>query len=154
MTPQIYNTNLKKISKNTLNWKLCSKNNNIAIVNVVGWFKLAMAALDEYLKYFKYKEKFNSIPFIVTTDEKHKISLKCHLVPISSWKLEGNHEKCYFLLDGKIYAMGGYNGRTRMSSVERYDPDSNQWELVAPMLRQRSDASAAVLDNKVRKHHS
>lgn len=46
--------------------------------------------------------------------------------------------------------MGGYNGRTRMSSVERYDPDSNQWELIASMLKQRSDASAAVLDNKVR----
>lgn len=46
--------------------------------------------------------------------------------------------------------MGGYNGRTRMSSVERYDPDSNQWELIASMLKQRSDASAAVLENKVR----
>lgn len=54
-----------------------------------------------------------------------------------------------FHKDGRIYAMGGYNGRTRMSSVERYDPDLNQWELVASMLRQRSDASAAVLDNKV-----
>lgn len=51
--------------------------------------------------------------------------------------------------DGKIYAMGGYNGRMRMNSVERYDPDANQWELVTPMLRQRSDASAASLEDKV-----
>lgn len=51
--------------------------------------------------------------------------------------------------DGKIYAMGGYNGRIRMNSVERYDPDANQWELITPMLRQRSDASAASLEDKV-----
>lgn len=51
--------------------------------------------------------------------------------------------------EGKIYAMGGYNGRIRMNSVERYDPDANQWELISPMLRQRSDASAASLQDKV-----
>lgn len=53
--------------------------------------------------------------------------------------------------EGKIYAMGGYNGRIRMNSVERYDPDANQWELISPMLRQRSDASAAALQDKVPK---
>lgn len=51
--------------------------------------------------------------------------------------------------ESKIYAMGGYNGRIRMNSVERYDPDANQWELISPMLRQRSDASAAALQDKV-----
>lgn len=60
--------------------------------------------------------------------------------------------RCYVSVvmhDGKIYAMGGYNGRIRMNSVERYDPDANQWELITPMLRQRSDASAASLGDKV-----
>lgn len=54
-----------------------------------------------------------------------------------------------YFSDGKIYALGGYNGRTRMSSGERYDSNLNQWELIASMFRQRSDASAAVLDSKV-----
>lgn len=45
--------------------------------------------------------------------------------------------------------MGGYNGRVRMSSAERYDPERNQWEMVASMNKQRSDASAASLNNKV-----
>ncbi|GJQ71204.1 hypothetical protein Trydic_g1101 [Trypoxylus dichotomus] len=36
-----------------------------------------------------------------------------------------------------------------MNSAERYDPDANQWELIQPMQRQRSDASAAALDNKI-----
>lgn len=60
--------------------------------------------------------------------------------------------RCYVSVvmhDNKIYAMGGYNGRMRMSSAERYDPESNQWELIKPMQRQRSDASAAVLNDKV-----
>lgn len=47
-----------------------------------------------------------------------------------------------------IYAMGGFNGRTRMNSVEKYDPVLNQWELLTPMNKQRSDASAASLNNK------
>lgn len=48
-----------------------------------------------------------------------------------------------------IYALGGYNGRTRMASVERYYPDRNQWEMTTPMNKQRSDASAASLGGKV-----
>ncbi|CAG9794036.1 unnamed protein product [Diatraea saccharalis] len=43
----------------------------------------------------------------------------------------------------------GYNGRTRMSSVERYYPDKNQWEMTTPMNKQRSDASAASLSGKI-----
>lgn len=52
-------------------------------------------------------------------------------------------------LGGKIYALGGYNGRTRMSSGERYEPQRNQWEMIPPMHRQRSDASAAALQDKI-----
>lgn len=54
-----------------------------------------------------------------------------------------------YFKDGLIYALGGYNGRTRMSSVERYYPDKNQWEMTTPMNKQRSDASAASLGGKV-----
>lgn len=62
------------------------------------------------------------------------------------------HPRCYVSVvmhAGKIYAMGGYNGRIRMNSAERYDPESNQWEMIPSMQRQRSDASAAALDDKV-----
>lgn len=53
-----------------------------------------------------------------------------------------------FVTDGEIYAMGGFNGRTRMSSVEKYNPNKNQWELMPSMNKQRSDASAATLNGK------
>ncbi|KAJ8867985.1 hypothetical protein PR048_031794 [Dryococelus australis] len=51
--------------------------------------------------------------------------------------------------DGLIYALGGYNGRMRMSSAERYHPQYNQWQVIPPMNKQRSDASAAALHGKV-----
>lgn len=54
-----------------------------------------------------------------------------------------------FVADGFIYACGGYNGRTRMASGEKYDPSRNQWEVIASMLRPRSDASAASLKGRV-----
>jgi len=54
--------------------------------------------------------------------------------------------RCYVsvvLLDGYIYALGGFDGYTRLSSVERYDPKLNQWEPVSDMNMVRSDAAAA-----------
>lgn len=62
------------------------------------------------------------------------------------------YPRCYVSVavhNGKIYALGGYNGRNRMNSVERYDPEKNQWELITPMQKQRSDASAATVYDKI-----
>ena len=36
------------------------------------------------------------------------------------------------VLDGNLYAVGGYNG-DYFSSVERYDPALDAWEALAPM---------------------
>ena len=53
------------------------------------------------------------------------------------------------MLDRKIYALGGYNGHTRLDTVERYDTDRNQWEMLSPMKRLRSDAAAVALGENV-----
>ncbi|KAL2737104.1 kelch-like protein 10 [Vespula maculifrons] len=60
------------------------------------------------------------------------------------------HARCYVSVctHGKLCERG-YNGRTRMNSAERYEPQKNQWEMIPPMNRQRSDASAAALRNKI-----
>ena len=52
------------------------------------------------------------------------------------------------VLDGYIYALGGYDGDGRPvhNSAERYLPRTNVWEFIAPMRHQRSDASAAALE--------
>lgn len=52
-------------------------------------------------------------------------------------------------LNGFIYAMGGFNGEIRMSSVERYDPATNQWSLIESMNYVRSDGHACVVGNKI-----
>ena len=52
------------------------------------------------------------------------------------------------VLDGKLYAMGGYNDGF-LSSVERYDPALDAWEAVAPMAAARYEPAAAVLDGKL-----
>ncbi len=32
------------------------------------------------------------------------------------------------MLDGYVYAVGGWDGRSRLDSVERYDPGTNTWQ--------------------------
>ena len=47
--------------------------------------------------------------------------------------------------DKYIYALGGFDGRTRQRSAERFHPVSNQWSMIQPMLCPRSDGGAATL---------
>ena len=53
------------------------------------------------------------------------------------------------VVDGKLYVMGGSDGQNRLSSVERYDPETNAWEAVAPMSMARCPSAAAVVDGKL-----
>mgnify|MGYP001974111663 CR=1 FL=1 len=41
-------------------------------------------------------------------------------------------------LHGKLYAIGGHNGETRVSTVERYDPATDRWEAVASLTIARA----------------
>lgn len=57
--------------------------------------------------------------------------------------------RCYVsvaVLDGKIYAMGGFDGHFRQNTAERYTPENNQWSMIQPMHQQRSDANATALN--------
>lgn len=61
--------------------------------------------------------------------------------------------RCYVsvaVLDGLIYAIGGFNGYGRLKTAERYNTNTNQWTMMAPMNVRRSDASATSLQGKVR----
>ena len=53
------------------------------------------------------------------------------------------------ILNGCLYAVGGYDGVARqcLNSVERYDPVADEWVLVEPMNQRRSGAAVAVLEN-------
>ena len=40
------------------------------------------------------------------------------------------------IMDSNVYAVGGSDG-TNLKTVERYDPDTNTWKLLAPMVTAR-----------------
>ena len=48
------------------------------------------------------------------------------------------------VVDGKLYAMGGYNNGF-LNSVERYDLAVGAWEAVAPMAAARMKAFAILM---------
>lgn len=48
---------------------------------------------------------------------------------------------------GKLYAVGGYDGASRqcLSTVEQYNPATNEWTYVADMSTRRSGAGTGSL---------
>ncbi len=47
------------------------------------------------------------------------------------------------MLDGFVYAVGGWEGSSRLDSVERYDPETNTWTY-APNLKMAVTSPAVV----------
>ncbi|CAG0916317.1 unnamed protein product [Notodromas monacha] len=47
--------------------------------------------------------------------------------------LEPRSELGLAMVDGQIYAVGGWEGCQRLKTVEQYNPASNTWKLVAPL---------------------
>ncbi|KAK1336126.1 hypothetical protein QTO34_003926 [Cnephaeus nilssonii] len=45
------------------------------------------------------------------------------------------------VLHGQLFVVGGFDGRQRLRSVERYDPFSNTWESAEPLLEAVSSAA-------------
>lgn len=52
------------------------------------------------------------------------------------------------VLEGPMYAIGGHDGWSYLSSVERWDPQTRQWSFVASMGTPRSTVGVAVLASK------
>lgn len=49
-------------------------------------------------------------------------------------------------LDGFIYAVGGWEGTTRLGSIERYDPSTNRWEFVQSLKVQLTSPAVASMN--------
>ena len=63
-------------------------------------------------------------------------------------------KRCYHALavvDGKIYAIGGYYSHaiSRSDSAEAYDPQADRWQQVANMPQGRFRHAAAVMGGKI-----
>jgi len=46
-----------------------------------------------------------------------------------------------------LSAVGGWCSGDAISSVERYDPQSNEWRMVAPMSKRRCGVGVSVLND-------
>uniref|UniRef100_G1LET7 BTB domain-containing protein n=1 Tax=Ailuropoda melanoleuca TaxID=9646 RepID=G1LET7_AILME len=53
------------------------------------------------------------------------------------------------VLEGPIYAVGGHDGWSYLNTVERWDPQSQQWTFVASMSIARSTVGVAALNGKL-----
>ena len=53
------------------------------------------------------------------------------------------------VLDGKIYAMGGYDGAVKLNTVEVYDPQADSWQRVASMPQRMCDHAAVAMGGKI-----
>ena len=51
---------------------------------------------------------------------------------------------------GKLIVTGGHDGSSTLSSVEQYDPDTNQWTALAPMSTKRYKHAAGNVPYKRR----
>ena len=61
------------------------------------------------------------------------------------------YPRCYVSVTvhgGYVYALGGFDGRTRQRSAERFHPSSNQWSMIQPMLCPRSDGGSATVNGR------
>ena len=53
------------------------------------------------------------------------------------------------VVNGKIYAIGGYLRAEAISTVEEYDPATNTWTKKAHMLKARAYLSTCAVDGKI-----
>lgn len=51
--------------------------------------------------------------------------------------------------DGKLYAIGGYNGKLNSAAVEVYDPKTDNWSSRAPLPTPRDHLASAMISGKV-----
>ena len=51
--------------------------------------------------------------------------------------------------EDKIMVMGGYDGASRVATVEFYDPVRNRWTMGPPMSQERSNFATCIIENKL-----
>ncbi|XP_061694821.1 kelch-like protein 18 isoform X3 [Syngnathoides biaculeatus] len=53
------------------------------------------------------------------------------------------------VVNGLLYAIGGYDGQSRLSTVEVFNPETDSWTRVSSMNSQRSAMGTVVVDGRI-----
>ncbi|XP_071964808.1 kelch-like protein 24 [Antedon mediterranea] len=67
----------------------------------------------------------------------------------SSAMIQSRQRHASVALGNYVYVIGGYDGRSRLSSVERFDPKENKWEKVAPLTEALSSPAAVIFRGNI-----
>ena len=51
-------------------------------------------------------------------------------------------------MSNQLYAVGGYDGLTNLSSVEVYNPDLDEWTLAPPLTYHQGGVVVAVIPSE------
>ena len=49
------------------------------------------------------------------------------------------------VVQGKLYAVGGFAARAALATAEAFDPQQNRWEAVAPLAQARGSFGAVAI---------
>lgn len=52
------------------------------------------------------------------------------------------------VLSNQIYAIGGYDGLANLSSVEVYNPETEEWKPAPPLMRHQGGVVVAVIPSE------
>lgn len=52
-------------------------------------------------------------------------------------------------LNDVLYVCGGYDGITSLNTVECYQPDKDEWTLIAPMVKHRSAGGVVAFEGYI-----
>lgn len=128
-------------------FRFCPKTNSWTSVPELGVPRLSHASL--YMAPFLYvvggwnaTEHFRSMERF---DTRHPEKGWVLMTPM----LEQRSEVAAVVYKNKIYAIGGYDGQDFLRSVEVYDPVSDTWSKLSPMITPRAWPAVTVLDNKI-----
>lgn len=56
------------------------------------------------------------------------------------------------LFGDRLVTVGGYDGTNYLHTVEQYDPYSNEWVTLSPLITGRAGACTVAVSNSLLKH--
>merc|ERR1712233_297856 len=53
------------------------------------------------------------------------------------------------VMNGKLYALGGFDCAVRLKSAEVYDPETNKWSEISDMIHSRSAPACSAMNGRL-----